>query len=92
MTRQFKCINGRRLPSLGAEHAPFIARVYPDGRLDLEAVEVGTFGTAYEAANAAARYDFEHNGAAKGCVIVASGGRHGGAVRHPVFYSTRLAS
>lgn len=87
-TRIFKAVNRRRFPTVDETHAPFVAAVYKSGMLDGERVELGSFITFYEAADAAARYDFAENNGARGCVVIPQGGRHGGTVPHPVFYST----
>ena len=86
--RIFKAVNGRRFPSVDETHAPFVAAVYKNAMLDGARIELGSFATFYEAAEAAARYDFAENNGARGCVVIPQGGRHGKTVPHPVFYST----
>ena len=87
--RAFKSVNGKRFPSVTADHAPFTAIVYVGGNVAGEKVSLGDFPTFYAAANAAARHDFEHNNGARGCAVIPQGGRHGGTVPHPVFYTTK---
>ena len=87
--RTFKAVNGRRFPAVNETHAPFVAAVYKDGIIEAGRIELGSFATFYEAADAAARYDFAENNGARGCVVIPQGGRYIGEVRHPVFYSTK---